>query len=51
MSKCLIHKFKEVKNTGKYSYRECIKCGKREVKELFEPGYQPIDRKWLKGKK
>ena len=49
VSKCFIHKFKEIKNTGIYSYRECIKCGKREVKQLFEFGYQPINRKWLKG--
>jgi hypothetical protein len=44
---CLLHKYVEVKNTGKHSYQECSQCGKRKIVTVSEYGYQPIDRQWL----
>lgn len=47
---CIFHKWIEIKNTGKHSYRECGKCKKRKIIEYWPGiGYQPIDRDFLKG--
>lgn len=43
-----LHKWKEVKNTGKWSYRICTKCGLRKIVEIEWAGYQPIDNDFLK---
>ena len=45
-----IHKWETKRNTGKYHYQECVKCGKRRVMESTAYfGYQPIDSGWIKG--
>lgn len=42
------HKWIEIKNTGSYSYKECIKCKKRKIKQIRYGGYQPVNWEWLK---
>lgn len=41
------HKYTEIFNTGKYSYRECKRCGERIAKEIHKEGYQPLDIAWM----
>ena len=44
---CLFfHKWRIDKDTGFTIYKECIKCGKRDI-EQGEGGYQPIDYSYL----
>lgn len=46
---CWFHKWEEIKNTGKYSYRICTKCYKRKFVDLTPgSGYQPIQKGWEK---
>lgn len=47
----LLHKYKEIKSTSKYCYLECVKCGKRKIKEIRRGGYQPIDATWINNSK
>lgn len=42
-----IHSFRVAKDTGKYSYQECVQCGKRKILKKFIGGHQPIDHAWL----
>jgi hypothetical protein len=42
------HKWREVKNTGKWSYQICDKCGSKRIIETHFDGYQPIDNEFLK---
>ena len=44
----LFHNYQEIKNTSKWSYQQCNKCGKRRIIEINFNGYQPIDNEFLK---
>jgi hypothetical protein len=40
--KLCIHKWSERDRQPKYSYLQCVKCGKKKVKEVFKGGFQPM---------
>ena len=41
------HSWKIVKDTGIYHYRQCLKCGMRDIFPFRGGGYQPVDKQWL----
>lgn len=51
VKKLQLHKWEVKKDTGKYHYLECIKCGDRAVKKVSEERFQPIDYSWTNGKR
>ena len=46
-----LHRWTEAFNTGVNSYWECAICGSRKVVTPDHGVYQPIDQKWLEGRK
>jgi hypothetical protein len=43
-----LHKWKDLRNTGKISYQECKKCGHRRIKELVPNSINLKDTNFLK---
>lgn len=42
------HKYKEIRNSGKYSYQECLICKDRRIKTVCYGGHQAVDWNWVK---
>lgn len=44
--KLCIHWYHQIRNTGKWSYRQC-RCGKRKIVQVGFGGYQPVCGSWI----